>query len=138
MSTKEHGFSTAAVWAAEKGPFPFDAAVMPIVNAATFAYPELASWQAVATGKAAGHIYSRNTNPTVSVLEAKMAALDHTEAATAFATGKAAIAKGCDLVYLETPTNPTLKVVDISRLSEAAHKAGAMVAVDNTFSTPVN
>ena len=48
------------------------------------------------------------------------------------------IAKGCDLVYLETPTNPTLKVVDIKRLSEAAKKVGAVVVVDNTFATPVN
>ena len=48
------------------------------------------------------------------------------------------IAKGCDLVYLETPTNPTLKVVDIKRLAAAAHKAGAIVVVDNTFATPIN
>ena len=48
------------------------------------------------------------------------------------------IAKGCDLVYLETPTNPTLKVVDIKRLSSAAHQAGAIVVVDNTFATPIN
>ncbi len=48
------------------------------------------------------------------------------------------IAKGCDLVYLETPTNPTLKVVDIKRLSDAAHKVGAIVVVDNTFATPIN
>jgi cystathionine gamma-synthase len=48
------------------------------------------------------------------------------------------IAKGCDLVYLETPTNPTLKVVDIKRLSTAAHQVGAIVVVDNTFATPIN
>jgi cystathionine gamma-synthase len=48
------------------------------------------------------------------------------------------IAKGCDLVYLETPTNPTLKLVDIKRLASAAHKAGAIVVVDNTFATPIN
>lgn len=48
------------------------------------------------------------------------------------------IAKGCDLLYLETPTNPTLKVVDIQRLSNAAHAAGAIVVVDNTFATPIN
>ena len=49
-----------------------------------------------------------------------------------------AIAKGCDLVYLETPTNPTLKVVDIKRLATAAHQVGAIVVVDNTFATPIN
>jgi cystathionine gamma-synthase len=48
------------------------------------------------------------------------------------------IAKGCTLLYLETPTNPTLKVVDIKRLSAAAKKAGAITVVDNTFATPIN
>ena len=48
------------------------------------------------------------------------------------------IAKGCDLVYLETPTNPTLKIVDIKRIALAAKKVGAIVVVDNTFATPIN
>jgi cystathionine gamma-synthase len=48
------------------------------------------------------------------------------------------VAKGCDLLYLETPTNPTLKVVDIQRLAVAAKKVGAIVVVDNTFATPIN
>jgi cystathionine gamma-synthase len=48
------------------------------------------------------------------------------------------VAKGCDLLYLETPTNPTLKVVDIKRLAAAAKKVGAIVVVDNTFATPIN
>jgi len=51
---------------------------------------------------------------------------------------EAEVAKGCDLLYLETPTNPTLKVVDIKRLSTAAKKVGAIVVVDNTFATPIN
>ena len=51
---------------------------------------------------------------------------------------EAAIGRGCDLLYLETPTNPTLKVVDIARLAAAAHRAGAIVVVDNTFATPIN
>ncbi|HZY79442.1 MAG TPA: cystathionine gamma-synthase family protein, partial [Cyclobacteriaceae bacterium] len=51
---------------------------------------------------------------------------------------EAEIAKGCTLLYLETPTNPTLKVVDIKRLSAAAKKVGAIVVVDNTFATPIN
>lgn len=51
---------------------------------------------------------------------------------------EAEIAKGCDLVYLETPTNPTLKIVDIKRLSAAAKKVGAVTVVDNTFATPIN
>lgn len=48
------------------------------------------------------------------------------------------IAGGCRLLYLETPTNPTLKVLDIGRLAEAAHRTGAIVVVDNTFATPIN
>jgi cystathionine gamma-synthase len=51
---------------------------------------------------------------------------------------EAAIEPGCDVVYLETPTNPTLKVLDLQRLSDAAHAAGALVVVDNTFATPIN
>jgi len=51
---------------------------------------------------------------------------------------EAAIAQGCRLVYLETPTNPTLKVMDIARLAAAAHEAGAIAVTDNTFATPIN
>jgi cystathionine gamma-synthase len=40
------------------------------------------------------------------------------------------------LVWLETPTNPLLNIVDIRAAAEAAHEAGAMVVVDNTFATP--
>jgi len=40
------------------------------------------------------------------------------------------------LVWLETPTNPTLRLADIAALSAAAHAAGAQVAVDNTFASP--
>jgi cystathionine beta-lyase/cystathionine gamma-synthase len=40
------------------------------------------------------------------------------------------------IVWLETPTNPLLNVVDIRAAAEAAHEAGAMVVVDNTFATP--
>lgn len=51
---------------------------------------------------------------------------------------EAEIRRGCRLVYLETPTNPTLKVVDIARLARAGHSAGATVITDNTFATPIN
>ena len=40
------------------------------------------------------------------------------------------------IVWLETPTNPLLNVIDIRAAAEAAHEAGAMVVVDNTFATP--
>lgn len=51
---------------------------------------------------------------------------------------EAEVAKGCDVLYLETPTNPTLKVVDLARLAAAAKKVGAVTVVDNTFATPIN
>ena len=41
------------------------------------------------------------------------------------------------LVFVETPTNPMLKVVDIAAMVKIAHAGGAKVAVDNTFATPV-
>jgi cystathionine beta-lyase/cystathionine gamma-synthase len=40
------------------------------------------------------------------------------------------------LVWLETPTNPALNIVDIAAAAEAAHAVGALVVVDNTFATP--
>jgi cystathionine gamma-synthase len=40
------------------------------------------------------------------------------------------------LVWVETPSNPLLNVVDIRRAADAAHAAGALLAVDNTFATP--
>jgi cystathionine gamma-synthase len=48
------------------------------------------------------------------------------------------VARGCDLLYLESPTNPTLKVLDIARLAAAARAVGATTVVDNTFATPIN
>jgi cystathionine gamma-synthase len=190
--TEGWSMDTQAVWAAETGPFPYGAAVVPIVQAATFAYEDLDTWQSVALHQSPGHIYSRNSNPTVDVLEKKIAALDGTAAAAGFSTGMAAIsstlfallapgdrvvsirdsyggtnvlfeeflprfsieahlcdtedaagiesqiARGCKLLYLETPTNPTLKVVDIARACRAAKRQGAVVVTDNTFATPVN
>jgi cystathionine gamma-lyase len=43
---------------------------------------------------------------------------------------------GTRMVWLESPTNPLLRVVDIDAVSEVAHSHGAMVCVDNTFATP--
>ncbi len=40
------------------------------------------------------------------------------------------------IVWLETPTNPLLNIVDIAAAAKAAHEVGAMVVVDNTFATP--
>lgn len=40
-------------------------------------------------------------------------------------------------VFIETPANPTLRITDLRRISELAHRHGALVIVDNTFMTPV-
>jgi len=48
------------------------------------------------------------------------------------------IANGCKMVYLESPTNPTLKMIDLERIATAAKKAGAIVVADNTFGSPIN
>ncbi|MEX2570371.1 MAG: cystathionine gamma-synthase family protein [Gemmatimonadota bacterium] len=186
------GDGTTSVWAGELQRFYEGTTAVPVVHGVTFAYDDLDEWERVSLGRAPGHVYSRNTNPTVAVFEEKMRALERSEAATSFATGMAAISntlftllkpgdrvvtirdtygganrifieflprlnvdvalcdttdfeaierevgKGCQVLYLETPTNPTLKVVDIPRLSRAAHAVGATVVVDNTFATPIN
>ncbi|PJB07016.1 MAG: cystathionine gamma-synthase [Hydrogenophilales bacterium CG_4_9_14_3_um_filter_63_34] len=46
--------------------------------------------------------------------------------------------RGAGLVFFETPTNPALEQFDIAAISEIAHAHGALVAVDNTFASPVN
>ncbi|MGA6924811.1 MAG: PLP-dependent transferase, partial [Desulfosarcina sp.] len=50
----------------------------------------------------------------------------------------AEIDKGLTLLYLESPTNPLLRVVDIPVLVEAAHAKGAVVLLDSTFASPIN
>ncbi len=50
---------------------------------------------------------------------------------------QADLLKGAKLLWLESPSNPTMDVCDIALLSEAAHRAGALVAVDNTTPTPL-
>lgn len=47
-----------------------------------------------------------------------------------------ALGNNAGLLIAETPTNPLLKIVDISMLADAAHSAGAILCVDNTFATP--
>jgi len=48
------------------------------------------------------------------------------------------IQKGLSVLYLETPTNPLLRVVDIQPLAKAAHDQGATVILDSTFASPIN
>lgn len=51
---------------------------------------------------------------------------------------KAAIKPNTKLVWIETPTNPLLKIVDIKAIAKIAKKHGILVVVDNTFSSPIN
>jgi len=193
MSELKVGKATTAVWAGETGHERYERSTqVPVVHSVSFGYEDLATWKDVALGRQEGHIYSRNTNPTVRAFEEKVAALEGAEAATSFASGMAAIsgalftflrpggrvvsikdsyggthklfteflppfgievklcettdpaqieaeiARGCRVLYLESPTNPTVKVVDIERLARAGRAAGATVVVDNTFATPIN
>jgi len=142
-------------------------------------------------GEQPGFIYSRYSNPTVSMFEARMAALEGAQAARATASGMAAVTAalmgqlragdhvvsakalfgscrwvveewlprfgvgstlidGLDLdqwkaavrpntrtFFLESPTNPTLDVIDIAAVADIAHQAGATLIVDNVFATPI-
>jgi O-succinylhomoserine sulfhydrylase len=48
-----------------------------------------------------------------------------------------ALKKKTKLIFLETPSNPTLEIIDLSTVSKLAHAAGAKVIVDNVFATPI-
>ena len=48
-----------------------------------------------------------------------------------------ALKKKTKLIFLETPSNPTLEIIDLSTVSRLAHKVGAKVIVDNVFATPI-
>jgi len=194
---KPPGLGTRSVWAGElsakeEGERWQGATQVPVALSVSFGYDTVEEWLDVALGRKPGHIYGRNTNPTVAAFEDKVRDLEGAEAATSFASGMAAIsntlftllspgdrvvsikdtyggtnklfleflprfqiqvtlcdtadherieaeiARGCKAVYLETPTNPTIRIVDIARLARAAHKHGAVVVVDNTFATPIN
>ena len=56
---------------------------------------------------------------------------------TDLAAWEAALAEGATSVFLETPSNPTLEVIDLKAVCELAHGAGATVVVDNVFATPM-
>ncbi len=50
---------------------------------------------------------------------------------------EAALAPGAACVFLETPSNPTMEIIDLKAVCELAHAAGARVVVDNVFATPM-
>ena len=143
------------------------------------------------SGGEAGTVYSRFTNPTVSMFQDRLAALEGAESCVATASGMSAIlstamsllkagdhivcssavfgatvqlfsnifgrfgvettyvsptraeeweraVKGnTKLFFLETPSNPLTEISDIAALSKVAKKAGALLAVDNVFCTPI-
>jgi O-succinylhomoserine sulfhydrylase len=156
-----------------------------------FVYESAEQCAARFKGEEPGFLYSRFSNPTVAMFEARMAAFEGSEAARATASGMAAVTSaliaqvkagdhvvaakalfgscrwvledllprfgvattlvdGLDLAqwraavrpntktfFLETPTNPTLDVIDIKAVAEIAHDAGATLVVDNVFATPL-
>ena len=179
------GKSTLSIWGGEQEHELYERSTqVPVVHSVSFAYKDIDTWHKVALEQEPGHIYSRNTNPTVRAFEDKVKELEGAEAATSFSSGMAAIsnifgtflrpgdhvisikdsyggtnklfteflpplnvkvtlcdtieyeqieaevAKGCTMLYLETPTNPTVKIIDIKRLAAAAKKVGALVVVD--------
>ncbi len=56
---------------------------------------------------------------------------------TELAAWKAALAEGAACVFIETPSNPMLEIIDMAAVAELAHKAGACFIVDNVFATPL-
>jgi O-succinylhomoserine sulfhydrylase len=156
-----------------------------------FIYDSAEQCEARFTGDDPGFIYSRFSNPNVSMFERRMIELEGAEAGRATATGMAAVTTavlaplkagdhvvaakamfgscryvvedllprygisstlvdGLDLdqwkkamrpntksCFLESPTNPTLDVLDISSIAEIAHQSGARLIVDNVFATPI-
>jgi O-succinylhomoserine sulfhydrylase len=156
-----------------------------------FVYDTAEQCEARFNGEDPGFIYSRFSNPNISMFERRMIELEGAEAARATATGMAAVTTailaplkagdhvvaakamfgscryvvedllprygiqstlvdGLDLdqwkkamqpntksCFLESPTNPTLDVLDIGAIAEIAHKAGARLIVDNVFATPL-
>jgi methionine-gamma-lyase len=162
----------------------------PICRTSTFTFSSTAEMKLWAEGKSKAYIYSRYGNPTLSVAEGKIAALEGGEAAVVTASGMAAISSallgvlkcgdelistsqvyggsyrlmrdvfpdmgikvhqvGTDLagleklatprtkcLYVETPTNPTLRLVDLHKAITFAKKHKLIAIIDNTFATPV-
>ena len=156
-----------------------------------YVYESAEEAEAAFAGDKDRYIYSRYANPTLSMLEERLALLEGAEACTTTASGMAAVfaALACQVeagdyvvasralfgsclyiitdilprlgietrvvdgtnlseweealkrktkcIFLETPTNPTLEIIDIPAVCELAHRAGARVIVDNVFSTPI-
>ncbi|MEM2987902.1 MAG: aminotransferase class I/II-fold pyridoxal phosphate-dependent enzyme [Candidatus Bathyarchaeia archaeon] len=90
MASKRNGFSTRAVHGGEK-PDATGAVAIPIYETSVFAFKSTKELIDVISGKAEGYLYTRFDNPTVRAVEKKMALLEGSEDACAFASGMAAI-----------------------------------------------
>ena len=110
MSEKELSKEMLAVWGGESVQRPFGATQVPIVYSAAYGYPDVDTWLDVALERTPGHIYSRNSNPTVAAFEEKLRVLEGAEAATAFATGMAAVS--CSLFSLLEPGDRVVSIKD--------------------------
>ena len=190
METKKYGLGTTAIHAGTLKNL-YGTLAMPIYQTSTFIFDSAEQGGRRFALEEAGYIYTRLGNPTTTVLENKIAALEEGEAAVATSSGMGAISStlwtvlkagdhvvtdktlyGCTfalmchgltrfgidvtfvdtsnldevknvikentrVVYLETPANPNLKIVDLEALSKLAHKnPNTLVIVDNTFATP--
>lgn len=167
-----------------------DSLVPPIFQSSTFTFPNAKAGEKRFAGEEDGYMYSRLGNPTVKILEDRVAVLEEAEAALAFGSGMAAVSAvlfsivktgdhilcsqgvyGCTFgllqllkekfdvahdfsymetkeavreailpntacIYIETPINPTMKLVDLEMVAEAAKEKGIPVIVDNTFCSP--
>lgn len=163
----------------------------PIFLTSSFVYENAAEAAAKFSGAEPGNIYSRFTNPTVTMFEKRLAALEGGERAVATSSGMAAIMavamsflKAGDhvicsravfgstvalfekyvakfnvgvtfvdltdlsawqaavrpetkLLFVESPSNPLAEVADIQALSDLAHANDALLAIDNSFCTPI-
>ncbi|WNC12748.1 methionine gamma-lyase [Brevibacillus brevis] len=187
---KKQGRSTTAIHAGFHCDPQTGSLATPIYQTSTFVFSSAEEGARRFAGEEAGYIYSRLGNPTVTVLEEKIAALEKAEAALAFASGMAAISAvlmalvktgdhilgtkglyGCTygllnllkdrfhvdyslsdmtdeasirqnlqpttrVIYVETPINPTMELVDLQLVANIAREVGACVVVDNTFLSP--
>ncbi|EFW99562.1 cystathionine gamma-lyase [Grosmannia clavigera kw1407] len=145
------GFGTLAVHAGS----PHDAVTGAVIEAISLS----TTFAQSAVGQPVGAFeYSRSSNPNRANFEQAVAALEHARHALAFSSGSAATATAHNirvtftpaievdivshitpatrLVWIETPSNPTLRLVDIDAVSRAAHARGVLVVVDNTFLSP--
>ena len=99
----------------------------PLFIVSHLAYKDIDTWHKVALEEAEGHIYSRNTNPTVRAFEDKVKELEFAEAATSFASGMAAISN-----TLATFLKPGDRVVSIK------DSYGGTNVIFNEFLPPLN